>query len=139
MKKETKLLLVDDDDVFIFITKKTIDESRLVGEVNVCANGMDAIRFLEKLLPEPEKLPDVILLDLNMPVLDGWGFLAEYETLRKKLPGKIDLYVVSSSVSPHEVERAKSFSYVSDFIVKPVTAETIGLIRERLTRQEGNN
>ena len=66
---------------------------------------------------------DLMLLDLNMPVMDGWGFLREIEIVfpfLRKLP---DLYVLTSSISPHDVARVRSISFVKDYYVKPLTRE----------------
>ncbi|PLB17916.1 MAG: Two-component response regulator [Flavobacteriaceae bacterium FS1-H7996/R] len=68
-----------------------------------------------------EALPDVILLDLNMPVMDGWEFLEEFISLKPKLEKKIPIYIVSSSNDPADIMKAKSISEVTDFIIKPVT------------------
>lgn len=118
-----KILLVDDDDVFVYLTEKSIEESGYTGEVKVCVNGKAAIDFLIPIADDITLLPDIIFLDLSMPIMDGWGFLNEFILLKPKLAAKIDIYISSSSVSPYDVQRAKGISDVSDFIVKPVTKE----------------
>lgn len=70
---------------------------------------------------QPELLPDVIFLDLNMPVLDGWGFLEEYLLLEPKMSKKIEIYIVSSSISPSELERSQRIPVVTDFLTKPLS------------------
>ena len=132
MKKVDKLFIVDDDDVFQFLTQQVIEETKLVNEVKVFSNGLDAIEFLKSVQDTPEKLPEVILLDLTMPVMDGWGFLEEYTTLKPRLGKKVIIYVVSSSINPKDVERAKSISEVTDYVVKPVTRKKFIQILETL-------
>jgi CheY-like chemotaxis protein len=85
----------------------------------------EAIDFLKKVKDYPAKLPDIIFLDLFMPIMDGWGFLNEFILLRPNLKKKITIYIVSSSIDPADLQRAKSFSDVTDFIIKPITEKKI--------------
>ena len=117
------LLLIDDDEIFTFITKKIIEATNLTEQIKIFDNGKDAIDFLKSIAERIDLLPEVIFLDLSMPVLDGWGFLEEYILLRPRFGKKITLYIISSSVSPQDHERAKSYSDVSDFIIKPMSKD----------------
>ncbi|MEQ8534886.1 MAG: response regulator, partial [Imperialibacter sp.] len=72
-----------------------------------------------------DELPDVILLDINMPVMDGWQFLDEFVKIKPLIKKKITIYMVSSSIDEADLERAKTYEEVSDFIVKPVKAEDL--------------
>lgn len=121
MNQVQNICLVDDDDVFHFITKKIIERTDLVKNIKVFYNGREAIHFLESSLSLMEALPDVILLDLNMPIMDGWEFLEEFISLKPRLGKKISIYIVSSSNDPADVMKAKSISEVTDFVIKPVT------------------
>ena len=123
MEKIKNLALIDDDDTFVFLTKKVIEQTGLVEQIKVFANGRDAINFLKENSGKPDLLPEIILLDLNMPIMDGWQFLEDYIHLKPKMGKKITIYIISSSISPHDIERAKGISEVSDFIIKPVTKE----------------
>jgi len=118
-----KVFLIDDDDIFVFLTKKTILKVTTDIEVEVFSDGFQAITHLKNIHDEKERLPDVIFLDLNMPVMDGWEFLEEYQDLYQSFARKTELYIVSSSISPHEMERSKNISSVADFIIKPLVKE----------------
>lgn len=118
-----KVYLIDDDDIFVFLTKKTILKVSDNVDVEVFSDGYQAITHLKEIAGNIEALPDVIFLDLNMPVMDGWEFLAEYEELYTSLARKTQLYIVSSSISPHEMERSNNIAAVSDFIIKPLVKE----------------
>jgi CheY-like chemotaxis protein len=118
-----QVYLIDDDEVFVFLTKKLIERTHEDVALTVFTNGQDAIEHLKTIADNPEQLPDMILLDLNMPVMDGWGFLEAYETITFADPNKINLYIVTSSISPYEVERAKHISVVKEFIVKPMVKD----------------
>lgn len=118
-----KVYLIDDDDIYVFLTKKTILKVLEDVDVEVFSDGLKAITHLKSIQHQPELLPDVIFLDLNMPVMDGWEFLAEYQELYPSFARKNELYIVSSSISPHEMERSKNISVVSEFIIKPLVKE----------------
>lgn len=123
MKKIELLALVDDDDTFVFITKRIIEKTDYVKEVKVFCNGLEALNYLKENLNSEYKLPDVIFLDLSMPVMDGWQFLDEFSHLESERTHKIIIYICSSSISPHDLIKAKKMSSVSDFIIKPVTKD----------------
>jgi CheY-like chemotaxis protein len=127
-----KVYLIDDDDIFVFLTKKTILKVTANVDVEVFSDGLQAISHLKQIKDQPELLPDVIFLDLNMPVMDGWEFLAEYQEIYSSFAKENELYIVSSSISPHEMERSKGINAVSEFIIKPLVKEKFLEILESL-------
>jgi len=127
-----KVYLIDDDDIFVFLTKKTILKVSSDIDVEVFSDGLQAITHIKEVADNPEELPDIIFLDLNMPVMDGWEFLAEYQDIYTSLARKNELYIVSSSISPHEMERSRNISSVSEFIIKPLVKEKFLEILENL-------
>ena len=116
-----KFYLIDDDTIFVFLTRKTLQVANLSTDLTVFEDGKKALLDLELSANQPDLLPDVIFLDLNMPVLDGWGFLEEYLLLEPKMSKKIEIYIVSSSISPSELERSQSIPVVTDFLTKPLS------------------
>lgn len=114
------IFLVDDDPLFVFLTRMIISSTGTTSEISEFRDGQMALDFLNNNANSPELLPDIIFLDLSMPVMDGWEFLKEYVLFEPSLKKRITLYIVSSSISPHEVERAKTFRVVSDFLIKPL-------------------
>ncbi|WP_108808328.1 response regulator [Aquimarina spinulae] len=123
MKKIDIACIIDDDPIFVFGIKKIMELVDFCNGFMVFRNGEEALNNLKAIISANEKLPDVILLDLNMPVLDGIQFLEEFVKVPCKK--KIIIYVVSSSVDPEDILRAKSFEYVSDYIVKPISVEKL--------------
>ncbi|HRJ30320.1 MAG TPA: response regulator [Cyclobacteriaceae bacterium] len=125
MNTQPTIALIDDDEIFQFTTSRIIKLTNLPFNITQFFNGEQAMTYLSNNAQQPDKLPDIILLDINMPVIDGWMFLDEFKTLAKKLKKKITIYMVSSSIAPEDIRRAKSNPFVSDYLVKPVSAETL--------------
>ncbi len=120
MTPKTRIFLVDDDPIFRLLTKKTIANIGVNAEVVEFVNGQHVMEYLEQHMDSPAMLPDSIFLDLSMPVMDGWGFLREYEILLPFLRKSSKLYILSSSMSPIDVERARNIPFVKDYLVKPL-------------------
>lgn len=117
------IYIIDDDKLFVFLTRKSIEETNMTTEIKEFGDGQMAIEELRKIAGQPDVLPDIIFLDLSMPVMDGWEFLKEYSALEPKIGKKIKLYIFSSSISPHDIERANGIGAVTDFIIKPLSKE----------------
>jgi len=125
MKKIDTLCIVDDDNVFQLLTRIIAERTQLVQKIKIFSNGKEAIDFLQSVQNQTENIPEIILLDLNMPILDGWGFLEEYIMLKPSLGKDISIYVVTSSIDPSDIEKANAISEVTDYIIKPVTQDKL--------------
>lgn len=125
MNQIKQLTLVDDDDLFVYLTTKAIEQTKLVDLIKVFGNGLEALNFLKKNKNNIDALPEIILLDLSMPIMNGWQFLEEYAKLNPKIGKKITIYICSSSISPDDIARAKTINEVSDYIIKPLTKDKL--------------
>ena len=95
-------------------------------EIMACLNGKYAIdQLMDIQRVDPEKLPDYILLDINMPIMNGWEFLDEFKRLNIDPLGKCKIYIISSSVFSNDINKARSYPLVKDFISKPLNVEKI--------------
>lgn len=115
--------IIDDDKIYVNLVRKIIEIKKLSQNLLVYKNGKEALDYFKNIMEnatDEEKLPDIIFLDLNMPVMDGWEFLNEFIKIKNNLNKKITLYVVSSSIDPRDLERAKSFNMVTDYLIKPI-------------------
>jgi CheY-like chemotaxis protein len=128
------ILLVDDDEINNFISIKLIKKAISNANITACLNGRFAIDELTRIQKaDPEALPDFILLDINMPIMNGWEFLDEYKRLNIDPAGKSKIYIISSSVFSNDISKARSYPLVKNFVSKPLSVEKIV---EMLTGEE---
>lgn len=136
MKLE-KVICVDDDPIVLLLSKLVLSKAEFTSQVVTAENGEVAIQYLEKQETIEENLksdlPLLILLDLNMPVMDGWEFLEQFsKTLYPKYYQRAKIILLSSSIDPNDIERSKSFEMVADFLPKPLTREMLEIIKQKV-------
>ncbi|MBA6152429.1 response regulator [Gelidibacter gilvus] len=130
MKKIKTICIIDDDPIFRFGTMKMLETVQISLNFLVYKNGKDAFDQLLPKLESNTNLPDVIFLDLNMPVMDGWQFLDELDKI--PLANNIPIYIVSSSVDSRDINKAKSYEKVNKYIVKPFSLAKVQELMEEL-------
>lgn len=130
MSKVNIACVIDDDPIFVYGVKKVMEILDFCKSVMVFRDGQEALDNLSPIINSDETVPDVIILDLNMPILDGWQFLEEFIKIPCKK--KITLYIASSSVDPQDTLRAKQYEIVSDYIVKPISLDKLKLVLSEL-------
>ncbi|MEO8517149.1 MAG: response regulator [Flavobacterium sp.] len=127
MRKVDLTYIIDDDKIFVFVLKKYLEKNDNFNQVFDFKNAEEVINLLSD---ENEQLPDIILLDINMPVIDGWQFLEQIEQLPNK--EKLNVFIMSSSIDANDIEKSKSFSTVKDFISKPINNEKLDKLVESI-------
>ncbi|WP_299800396.1 response regulator [uncultured Maribacter sp.] len=133
MNKVQTCCIIDDDPIFVYGTKRIIKEVDFATSILVYSNGQEALDGLTKLCMAREPLPEVIFLDLNMPILNGWEFLDEFKNCKSKRSKKIIIYIISSSVDPRDLERVKNYEQVDTYILKPITPDDLAKILGTIT------
>jgi response regulator of citrate/malate metabolism len=118
MKKIDLACIVEDDPMHLFITRKYIELSGYVEKILVCKNGKEAYDTLKTMFQNSEKLPQVIFLDLNMPIWDGWQFLDEFTKIH--VEQKITIYILTSSNNEGDFKKAEKYGLKSNYLVKPI-------------------
>jgi CheY-like chemotaxis protein len=125
------LLVIDDDDINIFIIKKIVAKTGYDVEMTAKNNGQLAIDYLKEVSNNPDKFPHLMLIDINMPVLNGWEFLDAYEGLTTSIQS--DMYMLSSSVYENDIEKAKTYKVIKGFISKPLSLERLTELLRQIT------
>jgi CheY-like chemotaxis protein len=123
MTKFTNVLLVEDDPITIMVCDRIIKMTSFAEKVTSCENGKIAIDHLSNITAD--SIPAIIFLDINMPVMNGWDFLEEFEKIRSKFNAMPRIYLLSSTVDPEDYKKAKKFTLVEDFISKPLSKEAL--------------
>ena len=127
MKNKT-ICIIDDEEIIQFIVKTIINN--LDNEISILSykNGEEALTSFKN--TDDENLPDIILLDINMPVMGGWQFLDEFIKLKSKIRKKISIYILSSSTAPGDKIRSKVYKDIIGYINKPIEADTLKKIAQ---------
>lgn len=125
-----KILCVDDDPITLMLCKKVIAKANFSSVIESAKDGVEALKFFDSHNEEKvnEDYPQIIFLDLNMPIMDGWEFLEEFNLFKESFP-QTKIIVLSSSVDPKDINKSKNFSMVLDFLPKPITVEMLNSIK----------
>ncbi|MEO0913123.1 MAG: response regulator [Pseudomonadota bacterium] len=129
MGKINRLMLIDDNAIDQKMYQRIIARSGRVDEVVTCLSAMEALEYLAD--PKHPRI-DVILLDINMPRVDGFQFLEEATARFGNDFAKLVVVMLTTSLDPRDAERARSFPVVRDFLNKPLTAEHLDQIARYL-------
>jgi len=114
------VLLIDDNDVDLKINSKIIKISNLFDEIVVCQSGDEGLNYLNRAMNDGKKLPDFILLDIQMPDMDGFEFLEFYKKLPKKLTEKCLIAMLSSTLDFGDIKKAEASLHVVKLLKKPL-------------------
>lgn len=120
---QLNICIVDDDKIYQFTAKRIVESLKVSGNIQTFYNGEEAISFIKENIHFANKLPDIIFLDINMPVKGGWHFLEEYIEIQPLIKKNIIIYMVSSSVDDCDIKKAKEFSLIAEYVIKPVNKE----------------
>ncbi len=124
-EKHKLVMLVDDNDTDNFISKKIIEIAGFSERIELMSSGKRALDYLEKEKENPENLPEIIFLDINMPIVDGFVFLYEFEKFPTLVKEKCKVAVLSSSNNKSDVKRIMENQNVVKFITKPLSTEAL--------------
>jgi len=123
MPNYNKVLLVEDDPITLLVCERIIKLTDFANEVIPTKNGQEGLDFLQQCLQKHESIPEIIFLDINMPVINGWEFLDAFGEIISTLPAVPNIYILSSTVDPEDERKGASYPYVTRFVSKPLTKE----------------
>lgn len=118
------ILLVDDDHEDSYFHKLVIDEMDITNSVQVAENGIEALEFLKN----NPVVPELIFLDINMPKMNGWEFLEQYKHLDKSRKARITIVMLTTSVNPDDLKKAREMEDVTGYKTKPLSVEMLNEI-----------
>ena len=123
------VMLVDDNDTDNFISKRIIEITKFASEVEVKNSGKSALEYLDEHKDNQDRLPDIIFLDINMPIVDGFVFLYEFEKFNDTIKNKCKVIILSSSDNKRDIDKIVNNDHVIKFITKPLTETALGDIK----------
>lgn len=133
MMTDTKMIdlvmIVDDNDTDNFISKRIIEITKFAKDVEIKNSGKSALEYLEKHKDNIIRLPDIIFLDINMPIVDGFVFLYEFEKFSETIKGKCRVIILSSSDNKRDIDKIVNNDHVVKFITKPLTEKALSEIK----------
>jgi CheY-like chemotaxis protein len=126
--------IIDDDPIFIYGTKRIMKEIEFCENIIVFNNGQEALDGIMEISQSASEIPQVIFLDLNMPIMNGWEFLDEFIKIPNRNLEKTIVYIISSSVDPRDLEKVKDYKQrVNNYILKPITPNDLESVLGALT------
>ncbi|UZR94463.1 response regulator [Chondrinema litorale] len=126
------VMLVDDNDTDNFINKRIIELTSFAYRIEIKNSGKSALEYLESVIDDPENLPNLIFLDINMPIVDGFVFLYEFEKFADLLKDKCKIIILSSSDNQRDIDKIINNNLVVKFITKPLTEEALAEVDQIL-------
>ena len=129
MRKIQHAFLIDDDAVINMINTRVIQLSKLAVKVSSVTDAKEALDILKEIaVSDPDTFPEIIFLDINMPDIDGWDFLTEFLKFPEYFLHRSSVVMLTSSIDLFDIRKAKTYSIVSDYIVKPLNSKLLGML-----------
>jgi CheY-like chemotaxis protein len=133
MKMLNSVLLVEDDDMVNFYNEFLLKDLKVASHIAVARNGQEALEYLDKCDggAADAVFPDLIFLDINMPIMDGFEFIEEYEKRGKEDRARALVVMLTTSMHPKDMERAGQFESIGEYIYKPLMKEKLSEVVEK--------
>ncbi|RUA37154.1 MAG: response regulator [Bacteroidetes bacterium] len=110
------ICIIDDDELFLIISKSIMEDENFAEHIHNFDDAREALKYLETI--DQNSYPDILFLDINMPMMDGWEFMDALQ--RYEIKDKMKIYITSSSINPSDLEKAEQNQFISGFICKPL-------------------
>ncbi len=128
------ILCIDDDPIALMLCKMVITKTMFSSEIITAKNGLEGLNYFKSLEMDNEtKQPQLILLDLNMPIMGGWEFLDSFSTPEYANYNTTKIIILSSTIDPEDLEKSKNYTMVLDFLPKPISKEMLEYVKTKIT------
>ena len=132
-----QILCIDDDPITLMLCKKVIIKASFTNEIFTFQNGQEALQYFNTIKysndkDKPSLKPELIFLDLNMPVMGGWEFLDHFITQEYSEFHSIKVIILSSTIDPEDMEKSKNYPMVMDFLSKPITVTMLEYLKSKI-------
>lgn len=124
------IMLIDDSDIDNMVNKHILSKNKVSENIIVFTSANEALTYFSETdsTNENHLIPEIILLDINMPIMNGFGFLVEFEKINSGNLKDTKVIMLTSSVDPNDIRRSKDYSCVNSFISKPLSVEHLAEI-----------
>lgn len=137
-----KILVVNDNDILLFTAKKMLTKANCTKDIVTAINGQIALDYLQSITDQnADAFPDLIILDLHMPIVDGWEFMEQYDTIFANSQPQTKIVILSASINPEDIEQIQQYSFVLGDIINGINLSIIENIQQRYRQAVamGNN
>jgi len=131
MSSFNTIFIIDDDEITQFLLSHKVKEHSFADNYRLIQNAKDAIGYLVENKNDPQALPDLIFLDINMPEMNSWEFLDKYEPIAQAITKEVYICILTSSLFKKDIERAKAHPRVHEYLVKPIQEDTLNELSEK--------
>jgi CheY-like chemotaxis protein len=122
-KKFALIYIIDDDAIFVKITTRILMLKGICDEFLIFKNGKEALEYIKPRLLNNQSVADIILLDINMPIMDGWEFLDNLQTIRQS--EFLNINMITSSIDPLDKQKAEGYPLIKNFLTKPISIDKL--------------
>lgn len=130
--KYSTVMLIDDNEIDNFINHKMLEGCNFSERTYIHTSGKSALEFLQNLAKagkvSKDLIPEIIFLDINMPIMDGFQFVEEFDKLSNDLKNLSKVVILTTSINPSDVEKSKKNKYIIKYVNKPLTQDTLSTI-----------
>ncbi len=127
MNLDPMVWIIDDDDISKYVMKRYLNQLSITNVIDF-PDSVQPLKFIQDNYSSLDKLPDIIFLDLHMPILNGFDFIEDYKILADKIGKKINIVMLTSSINTEDVEHAKSYTEITDYFIKPIKYKDLARI-----------
>jgi len=128
------IMCIDDDPITLMLFKKVVQKASFAKDIINAVNGQEAISLIKTINnnPDQEKKPELIFLDLNMPIMGGWEFIDLFNTSNYQNLNNTKIIILTSTIDPEDIKKSKSYPNVIEFLPKPITVEMLNDLKAKI-------